>query len=150
MRIRIFPLAFCTLCLTSGCSFTSAFNDSSMNLFSAAPAVTTTTPAPNEKKKVDVTSEKFKIMHAYQFSVSKRDGVNEDEAIIIAQSDVIFRGYEKDYYLTRPRIIGAGEDDWGVEFSPISKTFQEARIKPRILVKVGKADGKLKVSLIRN
>lgn len=150
-HIRFISWVFCILFLVSGCSFSSAFDNHTSSLLSTSAV--TLAPAKQTsqgKAKVDVKSAKFKIMHAYQFKVSKRDGVDEDEAIIIAQSEIIFRGFEDDYYFTKPRLIMMDKESWGVEFYPISKTFREARTKPRIQISVNKANGKLAVSLVGN
>lgn len=145
MHTRFFSLVFCTLCLTSGCTFTSSMAPNANALLdSSATALEGKATPPSGHPKVDVKSAKFKVMHAYQFAVSKGDGVDADEAKVIAQSEVIFRGYEQEYYFTRPRLHDTDPDKWTVEFYPVTKTFQEARVKPRVRVTIDKEDGKLK------
>lgn len=144
-RTRIFSLVYCILCLTSGCTFSSGLApNGSPLLHSSASALEERSTPPAGHSQVDITTAKFKVMHAYQFSVSKKDGVNREEARIIAQSEVIFRGYENDYYFTRPRLYPDTADQWTVEFYPVTKTFQEARVKPRVRVTIDKDDGQLK------
>ncbi|MBZ0184575.1 MAG: hypothetical protein K8F60_19115, partial [Melioribacteraceae bacterium] len=57
--------------------------------------------------------------------------------------EVIFRGYDTSYYFTRPRIYTDTPEVWSVEFFPISKTFRDARSKPRIRITINKTDGQL-------
>ncbi|MCA9392683.1 MAG: hypothetical protein KC900_00645 [Candidatus Omnitrophica bacterium] len=145
MHTRICSLVFCTLCIISGCTFSSSLAPNGSPLLdSSTPTLESQDSAPAGYPKVDVKSAKFKVMHAYQFAVSKGDGVDEDEAKVIAQSEVIFRGYENDYYFTRPRLHDLDPGKWTVEFYPVTKTFREARVKPRVRVTIDKDDGKLK------
>ncbi|MGE0267307.1 MAG: hypothetical protein AB7S78_02450 [Candidatus Omnitrophota bacterium] len=103
---------------------------------------------PSAKDKPDVTADKFKIMHAYQFKVEKIDGISESEAVVIAQSEVIFRGYETEYYLMKPNLKKLDESTWAVEFYPVNKTFIDSISKPKLLITVGKSDGKISWSFI--
>ena len=142
MHTRLLSPVICILCLTSGCSFTSAFAPNGNALLeSKRPVVNGSVGGSSQ---VDVTSAKFKVMHAYQFAVSKKDGITENEAKVIAQSEVIFRGFENEYYFTRPRLHSVNPDKWTVEFYPVTRTFREARIKPRVRVTIDKEDGQLK------
>lgn len=145
MDTRTFFLVICTMCLTSGCALTSPLASSGTALLDGRNSALNKTPITSgDRPRIDTTSAKFKVMHAYQFSVSKKDGVNEEEAKVIAQSEVIFRGFENDYYFTRPRIHDVKPNKWTVEFYPITKTFREARVKPRVRVTVDKEDGHIK------
>lgn len=106
------------------------------------------TPSPadaaqTDLDKPDVTADKFKIMHAYQFKIEKFDGISQEEAVVIAQSEVIFRGYDKDYYFTKPNLKKLDDTSWAVEFYPVNKTFIDSISKPKLLITVGKTDGKL-------
>lgn len=143
-HIRTISWVFCILCWTSGCSITSAYHDTKLSLLdSSSTAMENSSSAATGESKVDVSSAKFKIMHAYQFTISKRDGIDQEEAKIIAQSEVIFRGYDTTYYFTRPRIYAESPEIWAVEFFPVSKTFRDARNNPRIRITINKADGQL-------
>lgn len=82
-------------------------------------------------------------MHAYQFKVEKLDGISESEAVVIAQSEVIFRGYEDEYYIMKPHLRKLDESTWAVEFYPVNKTFIDSISKPKLLITVSKSDGKL-------
>lgn len=135
------------MAIFSGCSVTSPFSgytNATAFLDQNSP-YTSSTPedASSAKNKTDVTADKFRIMHAYQFKVEKLDGISESEAVVIAQSEVIFRGYEDEYYIMKPHLRKLDESTWAVEFYPVNKTFIDSISKPKLLITVSKSDGKL-------
>lgn len=136
----------------AGCSFTSPFSGYT-NANTVLDPNSQYTPAPSDETQSkldqpDVTADKFKIMHAYQFKVEKFDGISADEAVVIAQSEVIFRGYDKEYYITKPNLKKLDDTSWAVEFYPVNKTFIDSISKPKLLITVEKTDGKLSWTFI--
>lgn len=81
------------------------------------------------------------IMKAYLSKVNRTDGISVQEAVFLAQSQLVFRGYEKNYYLDRPKQIFESEKSFGIQFYPRLKTVQEAKDYPTVVVEVQKKDG---------
>lgn len=146
---RTHPIAysFILLAIFSGCSTTSNLSGYTKTTAFLDRHLPHTASTPNERQArdtgPDMTADKFRIMHAYQFGIEKVDGISPEEAVVIAQSEVIFRGYDKEYYLTKPHLKKLDDSSWAVEFYPVNKTFIDSISKPKLLITVGKTDGKL-------
>ncbi len=82
------------------------------------------------------------ILKSYQSEVAKHDGINQKEALLLAQSEVIFRGYDDEYRVAHPRLMDDdGGSHWRVLFYPVNKTMHDALHKPNVMVRVDKANG---------
>ncbi len=91
------------------------------------------------KTRTPVTSQS--IMKDYLSQVNTHDGVNRKEAILLAQSQVVFRGYDQHYYLDRPKLAFEKPDRYGIKFYPRHKTMNVNEQYPTILVVIKKSDG---------
>lgn len=85
---------------------------------------------------------KADIMKAYLSEVTKYDGIDVNEAVILAQSEMIFHGLDKDYYLDTPQLEPTDRDHWGVRFYPINRNPRDVITNPSVLVVVDRKDGK--------
>ena len=81
------------------------------------------------------------LMGAYLSRVTKYDGIDRSEALILAQSQLIFLGRERDYWFEEPEITGEDNDFWYVRFSPINRTLEQVIHRTPILVTIRKANG---------
>ncbi len=88
-----------------------------------------------------IESSKKGIMDAYLSGVQKSDGIDQPEAILLAQSQLIFRGADKKFYMDRPEIALADERHWVVRFYPINKTLAEVSSSANVLIVVDKNNG---------
>lgn len=97
--------------------------------------------ALSTKKNVKVDQRKG-ILRSYQSDVSKHDGITQAEAKLLAQSEIIFRGYDDEYRVAEPRVMkDEGGSHWGILFYPINKTMYDALHKPNVLIRVKKSNG---------
>ena len=83
-------------------------------------------------------------MKSYLSQVTKNDGIDQKEAILLAQSQVIFRGYAENYYLDKPLLVFDKVDRYGIKFFPRYKNLSEMRVYPKVLVVVQKKDGRIR------
>jgi len=88
-----------------------------------------------------VESSKKGIMDAFLSGVQKSDGIDQPEAILLAQSQLIFRGADKKFYMDRPEVALADERHWVVRFHPINKTLAEVSSSANVLIVVDKNNG---------
>ena len=93
---------------------------------------------------------KKEIMQDYLSKVTIHDGVTQQEAILIAQSQVIFRGIEKNYHLENPQIVFEKEDSFGIKFYSKYKSLADRDLYPNILVVVQKKDGRTRFYRTQN
>ena len=94
-------------------------------------------------KKNILRASKEEIMKSYLLGVHKTDGINKKEAILLAQSQIIFLGYEHDYNYAKIEILKEDKNEWVFKFYPIGKTLQESTNKPNFLVSVRKKEGEV-------
>ena len=117
---------------------------------SPAAAVSVSTNAPGSsanprvaqiesKQGTEQTSEK--IMHEYLYNIAKFDGITKEEAVVIAQSQLIFRGQDKQYALTKPQLVMEDNDKWEFRFVPTERTLADGAQRTPVLVDVDKGDG---------
>ncbi len=89
------------------------------------------------------TSNKASIMKSYLSSVSKYNGIDEEEAILLAQSELIFRGLDNKYDLKNPHVTFENNSKWAIIFRPISKTFNEFTKRQSLLMMISKKSGEI-------
>lgn len=85
-----------------------------------------------------------KVLSGYLSGVTKYDGIDENEAVLIAKSELLFRGDEKNYYFDRPHVEAVGENTWQVWFEPVNKTLQEALESRGAVVTIDRKTGAVK------
>jgi hypothetical protein len=85
-------------------------------------------------------SNKAEIMRSYFSQVTRYDGIDANEALLIAQSEMIFRGLDQSYVLGQPQQEKIDSAHWGVRFYPINQNTGE---QTSILVIIRKKDGAL-------
>lgn len=78
------------------------------------------------------------IMRAYLSNVNKQDGISREEGVLIAQSELIFRGYEDQYDIGDPELIEDNAERFSYRFSALE---QNAPRGPEVIVRVRKKDG---------
>ena len=100
--------------------------------FLGCSSASTKDPRPSTKKG---------IMDAYLFKVNKTDGINRSEAILLAQSQMIFLGYSDSYNLAKPDMVAGNKNQWVFKFYPVGKTLKELITKPKILISINRKDG---------
>jgi hypothetical protein len=81
------------------------------------------------------------ILKAYLSEITRYDGITLQEARIIAQSEIIFRGYGDIYYLQQPQVKFEDDRHFVFAFTPIVKTLEETVPRPERLVRVDKKSG---------
>jgi len=87
------------------------------------------------------TLNRKKIMKAYLTDISQANGISREEAILIAKSQFIFRGHDRNYNLDRPQIVTEDAYHWAIKFDPINKTFKELINEPEVTIIITKGDG---------
>ena len=85
------------------------------------------------------------IMKGYLSQVKKFDGINQREAILLAQSQLMFQGLDRDYYYNQPRVEEETAESFQVVFDPINRTLAEAQTNIPLEVFVSKKDGSVKL-----
>ena len=80
-------------------------------------------------------------MSSYLSKISKSDGIDQEEAILIAQSEIIFRGLQKKYYLDDPIYQGIDQHYWTIKFRPVTKTLSQTKTRYNIIIYVHQDDG---------
>jgi len=88
-----------------------------------------------------VESNKKGIMDAYLSGVKKSDGINQQEAVLLAQSQLIFRGDDKRFYIDKPEITLEDERSWRIRFYSLNKTWAEVSASSNVLILVDKKNG---------
>lgn len=86
---------------------------------------------------------KQSIMKAYLTDVSKTDGINREESMLLAQSELIFRGYESTFDIGEPKNWGEDREHYTYLFLHIGLTLIEARPDQRMVVTVSKKNGEV-------
>ena len=90
----------------------------------------------------DRSLDRGKLMDAYLSQVAKYDGINREEAIVLAQSQVIFRGREREFVLEEPQVTSSPEL-WTVTFIPVNRTLVDILSRPEIKIHIRKANGEV-------
>jgi len=89
--------------------------------------------------------------------VSVSDGVDRDEAVIIAKNHMVNNGYDYDWNVVNPKAIEDVGDKWAITFSPLENGWGSGRRKQSEItmqhllpyfVNVSKADGSISVMKI--
>jgi hypothetical protein len=81
------------------------------------------------------------LMENYLSKVVKYDGINYEEAVILAQSQLVFRDKEKEFRYDRPELAFPDETFWVIQFPPINTTLAELISRPNALIWVRKDNG---------
>ena len=85
--------------------------------------------------------DKDKIMKSY-LAVTKYDGIDDEEAVVLAQSELLFRNLEKRYQVAKPKITALTDHQVIVSFPGVNSQL-ETKLPPGIQVLVGRASGKV-------
>ena len=88
---------------------------------------------------VKPTSPAF--MKNYFTQIKKYDGIDEKEAVLLAQSQLRFAGDEKNYYIEHPEIVLYDEEHWIVRFLPVNRTLAQASTNSALLIIIDKKTG---------
>lgn len=96
----------------------------------------TTTAGPTPE------GNKSQIMKDYLTHVDKSDGIDQDEALLLARSQIIFRGKDTRYDINKP-LISSEDEAWALTFSPINKTLGELLSAADLVIRVDKKDGRI-------
>jgi len=81
-------------------------------------------------------------MKAYLTQIDKTDGIDQNEALLLAKSHLIFHGKETNYDLNKPTISSEPEN-WVLIFPPIHKTLGELLSSTELIIRVDKKDGRI-------
>lgn len=82
------------------------------------------------------------IMKKYLTQIDKSDGIDQDEALLLARSQIIFRGKDARYDLDKPR-LSSEKDEWVLTFSPVNKTLGEVISSTDLIIRISKRDGRI-------
>ena len=85
------------------------------------------------------------VMKGYLSQIKKFDGINEHEAILLAQSQLMFQGLDEEYYYNHPRVEEESAESFLVVFDPINKTLAETQTDTPIEIIVSKKDGSVRL-----
>ena len=94
---------------------------------------------PQASVEAKPTSSEF--MKNYFTQIKKYDGIDEREAILLAQSQLRFQGDEKKYYIDHPQVVPYDEEHWLVSFAPVNKTLAQVSSNPDLLIIIDKKNG---------
>ena len=94
--------------------------------------------------KEELSESKEKVMAAY-FKVSKYDGISEEEARTLAQSELFFRGKEKEYVVAQPELVSLTENGYQFKFPAIMQPLATETL-PALLVEVDPSSGNVFLS----
>ena len=139
----IFYSVLSLMIVISGCATQPVQNPSgttpSANVQPEQMSANETKKAPARKTKLT----KGSIMKSYLSGVNKADGVNKDEAILMAQSQIIFRGNDRRYNLNNPEIAFENDQSFGIKFISVKK-FLSSKEYPPVVIAIDKKDGRVR------
>lgn len=94
-------------------------------------------PAPASRLSAD-------LMDAYLLKVVKFDGIDQEEALILAQSQMFFQGRARDFDVDNPRWL---PDDtcWVLSFKSVRRTLADVLADKAIVIMVDKQNGAVTV-----
>ena len=95
-------------------------------------------------QKVSLQPKDPQFLKSYFTQITKYDGIDEHEALLLAQSQLKFEGTANAYYIDHPEIISYDEEHWLVEFPPLSKTFAESRRSTSVIFIIDKVSGSVR------
>ena len=141
-------LGFLVMIFILGCATTS--KPPSSNLSSAKTGSSPVQPSGQPKKNQlsAVPTVRQAIMRAYLQNVEKYDGVDEKEAVLLAQSQLIFQGYADSYDVETPQVVSRDDKFWKIQFSPVSKNTMETDASP-LMISVNRKDGVSRLEKIK-
>jgi hypothetical protein len=86
--------------------------------------------------------KKPQIMKDYLSQVDRSDGINQEEAVLLARSQLIFHGKDTRYDLNNPQV--SSEDRyWVLVFTPVNKTLGELLSSSELTMRIDKKDGRI-------
>ena len=83
-------------------------------------------------------------MFATMTQVRTYDGIDREEAVLLAQGELMFRGKQKQYRFDQPEILREDSDRWVLQFHPLVPTFSDRHKVPIMQVTVDKTNGKVR------
>lgn len=83
------------------------------------------------------------VMSSYLSDVSKYNGIDRKEAIILAQSELYFHELKDEYYVDRAFVRYENEDVFAISFPPVRMTLQDSFETEPIMFYVDKKNGKV-------
>ena len=102
------------------------------------PGCTTVSPQAAKVSKKDLAKN-------YLQGVNKFDGINQEEALVLAQNELLFHGYESSFDINHPQIFPRGDTNWEIRFLPFNKTMTEVLNNRTLAVLINKKDGQITV-----
>lgn len=75
-------------------------------------------------------------------SVDLSNGVDRVEAIVVAQNEMIRKGFDKKWDISKPKIRFEDEDEWGIKFYP-KLSFSKTAPLLNFLVAIKKKTGEI-------
>jgi len=85
------------------------------------------------------------ITKSYLTTIQKADGINKEEALLLAQNELIFRGYDRSFAVNKPEIFFDDSQVWGIRFFSSNKTMADMLSGRVVDVFIRKDDGRLNV-----
>ena len=82
------------------------------------------------------------VLNVYPWRVDVRDGVDRIEAKIIAQHELIVKDLDRDYDISKPKIIEENGQQWVVRI-PAKFSMSNSKPAARYLIAVEKKSGKV-------
>jgi hypothetical protein len=79
-------------------------------------------------------------MDAYLSEVVKFDGINQEEALILAQSQMFFQGRARDFDVDNPRWL-PDDSYWVLSFKSVRRTLADVIADKAIVIMIDKQSG---------
>ncbi len=83
------------------------------------------------------------LMDSYLSEVVKYDGIDKEEALILAKSQLFFQGRSQDFHLDKPQWIEGDEEYWQVSFVPVRRTLADVIAGTELIILIHKEDGEV-------
>ncbi|MCA9401125.1 MAG: hypothetical protein KC713_05825 [Candidatus Omnitrophica bacterium] len=84
------------------------------------------------------------IMASFFADVQKSDGINLQEAVLLAKSQIIFSGDEKRFYINYPKYYGENGQHYYILFYPINRTLIESLNSEELVLEIDKDNGSVR------
>ena len=84
------------------------------------------------------------VMFKSMTQVRTFDGIDRQEAILLAQSELVFRGRQNDFRFDRPKVLREDSDRWIIRFQPLAKAPAESKPNPLMQISVDKSNGEVR------
>ena len=102
--------------------------------FLACGCSATVAPGPSSRLRAD-------LMDSYLSGVVRFDGIDREEALILAQSQMVFRGRNHEFDLNTPQWFPDDETYWVLSFKSVRRTLADVIAKKAVVIFVDKRNG---------